>query len=94
MGNTTILGITETWLTSENDAKVWTLNRDFDCFRQDRSSKYSKQRGGGIIAFIPKILKGKRRDDLNKLRSSSFEEVWVEFTFNRRQNLLCIVYNP
>ena len=94
LGNTTILGITETWLTSENDAKVWNLNREFDCFRQDRSSKYSKQRGGGIIALIQKILKGKRRDDLNKLRSSCFEEVWVEFTFNRRQNLLCLVHNP
>ena len=41
LGNTTILGLTEIWLTSENDAKVWNLNREFDCFRQDRSSKYS-----------------------------------------------------
>ena len=59
----TIFGITETWLTPEDDEKLWDLDPLYSSFRNDRKCN---NKGGGVLLAVPKILSPKVRPDLSR----------------------------
>ena len=68
--------------TIRND--FWHVDKqNFDCFRKDRIQT-TKTKGGGIIMYIPKILKPRLRDDLNCFPDTNFESLWVELSIQKR----------
>ena len=72
----TIFGITETWLTPEDDEKLWDLDPLYSSFRNDRTCNTN---GGGLLLAVPKILSLKVRPDLcTHFEQMSFESMWFE----------------
>ena len=58
----------------------------------------SKNKGGGVMLFVPKSLNSKVRKDINYLDKESFESLWVECNIdngtNKKKQLINISYNP
>ena len=90
----TIFGITETWLTPEDDEKLWHLDPLYSSFRNDRKSN---AKGGGVLLAVPKILSPKVRPDLcTHFEQTSFESMWVEYssTGSGTKAVVAVLYNP
>ena len=78
-------GVSETWLNSsviDNEVAI----PSYDLYRRDRGSK-----GGGVLVYVAKGFRSKRRPDLEK---SGLEAIWVELRVNKRTLLLGNVYRP
>ena len=53
IGENTIFGISETWLSPENDENLWNvLSETHIIFRNDRKQT-KKQKGGGVALYVP-----------------------------------------
>ena len=98
VSNNTIIGLTETWLTSGNDHKLWEFDSaKCSTFRYDREHKKNIMKGGGLLLFIP--------NNLNPQKVNSFPETdehaetnWVELQYNTTHGLqkllINLSYNP
>ena len=65
IGYNCIYAFSETWLSQNHPEQFWHVDKqNFDCFRKD-CIQTTKTKGGGIIMYIPKLLKARLRDDLN-----------------------------
>ena len=90
----TIFGITETWLTPEDDEKLWDLDPLYSSFRNDRKCN---TKGGGVLLAVPKILSPKVRPDMcTHFEQTSFESMWVEYssTGSGTKAVVAVLYNP
>ena len=90
----TIFGINETWLTPEDDEKLWDLDPLYSSFRNDRKCN---TRGGDVLLAVPKILSPKVRPDLcTQFEQTSFESMWVEYssTGSGTKAVVAVLYNP
>ena len=57
----------------------WNLNSDrFKSYRCDRYLS-QKDRGGGVMLFVPNFLNPKHEKDLNYMDASKFESLWIEW---------------
>ena len=73
IGHNCKYAFSETCLSKNYPQEFWLADRqNFDCFRKDRIQT-AKTKGGGIIMYIPKILKHGLRDDLNCFPDANFE---------------------
>ena len=99
MGENTIYGIKEAWLTENDDQKQWEIHpNSFKTFRMDGETP-NKNRGGGVMLIIPKYPKTKVRKDLDRMNKNYFESLWVECNINcqnsrRQRHLTKICFNP
>ena len=98
LGENTIYGITETWLSEEDDEKLWEINNRFKFFRYDRKSN-EKKKGGGVILAVPKSLNPKKRPNFNHMSKNIFESLWMECKLTnsvseKSRHLYNISYNP
>ncbi len=88
-----VLGLSETWLSKYNSTSVITFENYHQPFRKDRSIKIKGryQKGGGILVYVSKLLRAKRRNDLE----SKVETLWIEIFGNNVPHLLvCNFYRP
>ena len=95
-GHNTIIGLPETWLSSENDSKLWEIDGKKPLsFRRDRNlSEISKKRGGGVMLLVPKCLKPRIRNDLKM--NTSFEALLLEISLVNIELIVGVgvVYSP
>ena len=99
MGENTVIGFCETWLTENNEKKLWEFSpKIFKTFRTDRNKTCSiKTKGGGVMILVPKHLNPKERPDLNQIDPAYFESLWVECNLpgnGKKRQLINISYCP
>ena len=99
MGENTVIGFCETWLTENNEKKLWEFSpKIFKTFRTDRNKTCSiKTKGGGVMILVPKHLNPKERPDLNQIDPAYFESLWVECNLpgnGKTRQLINISYCP
>lgn len=98
LGYNCIYGFTETWLTKDNDSKLWSFKKEnFECFRCDRSQKLTKKaKGGGVLLLAPKTYRPKQRKDLYHPTNTLYESLWVEVKVPKLDKtiLINVSYNP
>ena len=83
IGYNCIYAFSKTWLSQNHPEEFWHVDKQkFDCFRKDRIQ--TKTKGGGIIMYIPKLLKPCLRDDLNCFPDTNFESFWVELSIQKK----------
>ncbi|VDI13872.1 Hypothetical predicted protein [Mytilus galloprovincialis] len=88
--NTHIMGICETFLTSNTEDSFISI-KGFELERKDRCET-SEKKGGGVVAYVSSSLKYKRRTDLE---ISSLESIWLQIHFkNSKSLLICFIYRP
>ena len=99
LGTNTIYGLSETWLKADDDETFWNLNIDY--FKSYRCDRYlsQKDRGGGVMLFVPKSLNPKSRKDLNCMDAGKIESLWIQGnltndTKKKQKQLINISYNP
>ena len=64
-GYNCIYAFSETWLSKNHPEEFWHIDKqNFVCFRKD-CIQTTKTKCGGIILYIPKLLKLRLRDGLN-----------------------------
>ena len=99
IGENTIFGISETWLSPENDVKLWNiLSETHILFRNDRKQT-KKQKGGGVALYVPKRLSPREMKNLNLFDENNFESLWIECKKNYQSKsndkmLINITYCP
>ncbi|MCG8048030.1 MAG: reverse transcriptase domain-containing protein, partial [Candidatus Thiodiazotropha endolucinida] len=85
-----ILGLCETFL-EPNVPDNQVVIEGYDFVRKDRAVVQNKS-GGGVILYLKKSLRYKRRPDLEV---SNIETIWVEVELpNTKPFLLCTAYRP
>ena len=100
MGMNAIIGISECWLTPNDEMSSWNVApKTLRLFRRDRSSGNCKKKGGGAMLFVSLKLAPSEQDDINFFDTSTFESLWVECRYNVPKNckskiLLNNTYNP
>ena len=83
MGENAIIGISETWLTPDDDLALWNVaSSTNELFRCDKSRNDEKKEGGGVMLYVPLRLALKERKDLNIFDKSKIESLWVECSCN------------
>ena len=84
IGYNCIYAFSETWLSQNHPEEFWHVDRqDFDSFREDYIQT-TKTIGGGIIMYIPKILKPCLHDDLNCFPDINFEILWFKLGIQKK----------
>ena len=64
-------------------------------FRCDRRTDFQeKNKGGGILLFVPKKFHPKAQNDLETMSKDHFESFWVECKINKKPALIKLVYCP
>ena len=67
VSDNTIIGLTETWLTSGNNHKLWEFDEAKDtAFRYDRNHNKNFMKGGGLLLFIPNHLNSKKENSFTE----------------------------
>ena len=96
LGDNCISGFSETWLKSVNDISFWSIHSEYlVSFRCDRRTDLQeKNKGGGILLFVPKKFQPKARNDLETMSKDHFESVWVECKTNKKPALINLAYCP
>ena len=86
LGDNCISGFSETWLKSVNDIPFWSIHSEYlVSFRSDRRTDLQeKNKGGGILLFVPKKFHPKARNDLETISKDHFESVWVECKIKKK----------
>ena len=59
-----------------------------------RTDLQEKNKGGGILLFVPKKFHPKARNDLEAMSKDHFESVWVECKINKQPALINLAYCP
>ena len=66
LGENTIFGVCETWLSETDDERFWKFDRKkFKTFRVDIKNE-KKKYGGGVMLLVPISLQPKIRSQLHK----------------------------
>ena len=96
LGDNCISGFSEMWLKSVNDVPFWSIHSEYlVSFRCDRRTDLQeKNKGGGILLFVPKKFHPKARNDLETMSKDHFESVWVECKINKKPALINLAYCP
>ena len=96
LGDNCISVFSETWLKSVNDITFWSLySKYLMSFRCDRRTDLrEKNKGGGILLFVPKKFHPNARIDLETLSKDHFEIVWVDCKINKKPALINLAYCP
>ena len=85
-----IIGITETWLTSDIENSELDTD-DYTVFRRDRQHS-NKTRGGGVLLLVKNSLVAVPREDIF---STSFpESVWCNIGSGKDKLLVGVCYRP
>ena len=90
----TIFGITERWLTPEDDENLSDLDPMYSSFRNDRKCN---TKASGVRLAVPKILSPNVKPDLcTNFEQTSFESMWVEYSFtgSGTKAVVAVLYNP
>ena len=91
IGYNCIYAFSETWLSQNHPEEFWHVDKQkFDCFRKYRIQT-TKTKGGGIIMYIPKILKPCLRDDLNCFPDTNFESLWVKLSIQKKMRFEFVI---
>ena len=94
IGYNCIFAFSETWLSQNHPEEFWLVDKQsFDCFREDRIQT-TKTKGGGIIMYIPKLLKLRLGDDLNCFPDANFESLWFDLSIQNKKCVLNLSYCP
>ena len=84
-----ILGVTETWFTSEADRSLFSIS-GFNLVNNNRQSR----RGGGVALYIPSQLEYQIHHDLD-IMSDHIETIFVEIDNPGQKNhFIGVVYRP
>ena len=59
-----------------------------------RADLQEKNKGAGILLFVPKKGHPKARNDLETMSKDYFENVWVECKLNKKPALINLAYCP
>ena len=81
-----IIGISETWLSSNINDSELSINGQYTVFRSDRQT-----RGGGVCLLIMNSLKPRL---CNELLSKNCEVVWAECNLLKCNLKICCYYRP
>ena len=81
-----IIGITESWFNRKFTNSELSINKNYNVFRNDRTS-----RGGGVCLLIHNDLKPRLRSDL---MPSTCETVWVNCKIDETSLMICCYYRP
>ena len=81
-----IIGISETWLSSNINDSELSINGQYTVFRSDRQT-----RGGGVCLLIMNSLKPRL---CNELLSKNCEVVWAECNLHKCNLKICCYYRP
>ena len=98
VSDNTIIGLTETWLTSGNDHKLWEFdNAKYTAFRYDREHNKNIMKGGGLLLFIPNQLNPQKVNSFHETDKQT-ESILVELQYNTTHGLqkllINLSYNP
>ena len=70
-------------MSQNHPEEFWHIDKqNFDCFRKDRIQT-TKTKGGGVIMYIPKLLKPRLRDDLNCFSDTNIKSLWVVLSIQK-----------
>ena len=92
LGDNTVYGFTETWLSAENNHKIWEIDSEqYTSIRCDRSDtqKGNAKKGGGVMLLIPNKFKPKKI----KINVENHEHVLAKMTINNCNFLVHLSYN-
>ena len=93
LGDNCISSFSETWLKSVNDIPLCSIySKYLVSFRCDRRTDKEKNKGGGILLFVPKKIYPKAQNDLETMSKDYFESVWVECKINKKPALINLAY--
>ena len=82
LGNNTVFGFSETWLSSKHPSSFWKINcNSFESYRKDRCKNNVKSKGGGVMLFVPKQFPSKVRQDLVTHSHEVFEDFGLNSSF-------------
>ena len=65
IGENTIFGVSETWMTETHDPNLWNVLKETQLFFNFNRCINDKSKGGGVALFVPLSLAPKERTDLN-----------------------------
>ena len=98
VSDTHIIGLTETWLTSGNDHKLWEFDSaKYTAFRYDREHNMNIMKGAGLLLFEPNHLNPQKVNSFPETDKHT-ESIWVELQYNTTHGLqkllINLSYNP
>ena len=85
-----VLTMSETWLNSTVTNGEIAID-DYKIFRQDRLHK----KGGGVCAFVKKVLKVTIINELTYTSESNFQQLWMKLQNKKMKTIIiCVTYRP
>ncbi len=81
--NPDIIGITETWATSNNFNGEFNVNNNYKVFRHDRPIA---KKGGGVMLLVKDTLQAMEDKCIHNQNSDVLETVWCNIKLNCRQS--------
>ena len=85
-----VLTMSETWLNSSVTNGEIAID-DYKIFRQDRLHK----KGGGVCAFVKKVLKVTIINELTNISESNFQQLWIKLQNKKMKTIIiCVIYRP
>ena len=80
--------MSETWLNSTVPNGEIAID-DYKIFRQDRLHK----KGGGVCAFVKKVLKVTIINELTNTSESNFQQLWIKLQNKKMKTIIiCVIY--
>ena len=90
----TILIVTKTWISEQQDTN-FNINNEHFFLQKSRSKQTVVQRGGGVGVWIPTHFKVKRKKEFEIANAIFFESMWLEINEPLKDKCLVnISYNP
>ena len=81
--------MSKTWLNST--VTNGEIAIDYKIFRQDRLHK----KGGGVCAFVKKVLKVTIINELTNISESNFQQLWIKLQNKKMKTIIiCMIYRP
>ena len=85
-----VLTRSKTWLNSTVTNGEIAID-DYKIFRQDRLHK----KGGGVCAFVKKVLKVTIINELTNTSESNFQQLWIKLQNKKiKTKIICVIYRP
>ena len=83
--------MSETWLNSTVTNGETAID-DYQIFRQDR---LIDKKGGGVCAFVKKVLKVTIVNELTNTSESNFQQLWIKLQNKKIKTIIiCVIYRP
>ena len=90
----TILIVTETWISEQQDTN-FNISNEHLLLQKARSKQAGLQRGGGVGVWIPRHFNVKRKKEFEIANANFFESIWLEINEPLKDKCLVnISYNP